>query len=343
VLNNQRDGQMRHKITKGEINYWPNRKEVARPVPTNEGGYADFPQKVQGIKQRVRGAKFQEHFNHAQLFYNSLKPWEKSHLISAISFELSHCDDPVVYESYTKILNHIDFNLAKQVAINVGGIVPDKAARQNHGSASPTFSQLYYAPKEPTIVSRRIAILVADGFNAVEVGALRAAFKAGGATTWLIGPRRGKVYPAGQQVGTGEGIFADHHYEGQRSTLFDAFIVPSGAEHAQMLAQNGRTVHWVREAFGHCKAIGALGEGVTFLKEAVGLPGVEFTTSLHSSDVTSSYGVVTAGKYDTGYVIGDTLKIGNPEKGFVSNFALAVSQHRCYERELNGLTTGVAY
>ena len=77
-----------------------------------------------GVKQRVRGKKFQEHYNQAQLFYNSLTDYEQAHLISAISFELSHCDDPVVYETYTKLLNNVDFDLAKQVAINVGGVVP---------------------------------------------------------------------------------------------------------------------------------------------------------------------------------------------------------------------------
>ena len=227
----------------------------------NSSLYSRYGQKIQGIKQRLRSAKFQEHYNQAQLFYNSLKPWEKEHLTQAISFELSHCDDPVVYESYTKVLNSIDFELAKQVAINVGGVMPERSARENHGKISKPLSQLYYNPEKPSVVSRRIAILVADGFNATEVGALRAAFKIGGATTWLIGPRRGKVYPAGQPVGIGEGIWADHHYEGQRSTLFDAVIIPSGAEHAQKLAGNGRTVHWIREAFGHCKPIGALGEG----------------------------------------------------------------------------------
>ncbi|KAI0932534.1 catalase A [Taiwanofungus camphoratus] len=343
VLNHQRDGAMRHKITKGQINYWPNRKDAGRPVPAEEGGYADFAQKVAGIKQRTRGAKFKEHFNQAQLFYNSLTPYEKTHLISAISFELSHCDDPVVYESYTKVLNNIDFNLAKQVAINVGGVVPEKPARANHGNSSSPLSELYYAPKTPTIASRRIAILVADGFNLAEVTALRAALKAGQATTWIIGPRRGKVYPASQAVGSGQGIMADHHYEGQRSTLFDAIIIPSGAEHAQKLAENGRTIHWVREAFGHCKAIGALGEGVAFLREAAQLPGIQFAPNLNSDAVTISYGVVTAGKYDAGSAIGDTLKIGQSEKGFVSNFAFAVSKHRCYERELDGLTAKVAY
>lgn len=173
-----------------------------------------YPQKIQAIKQRLRSPKFQEHYNHAQLFYNSLQDYEKAHVVSALSFELSHCDDPVVYESYTKLLNNIDFDLAKQVAINVGGVVPDKPARANHGYSSSRLSQLAFAPKEPTIKSRRIAILLADGFQLAEVEALRAAFKAGSATTWIIGPRRGSVYPDGEQVGSGKGYSADHHYEG---------------------------------------------------------------------------------------------------------------------------------
>lgn len=218
-------------------------------------------QKVSGMKQRVRGSKFQEHFNQAQLFYNSLAPYEKAHLIDAIAFELSHVEEQQIYETYTKILNNIDFDMAKSVAEKVNGEIPKSPARDNHGMKTPTLSQLYYLPKTPTIASRRIAILVADGFNAVEVAAVRAAFKAGKATTWIIGPRRGKAYPSGEIVGKGPGIFADHHFEGQRSTMFDALYVPSGAEHAKTLLKTGRAIHWIREAFGHCKAIGAVGDG----------------------------------------------------------------------------------
>lgn len=218
---------------------------------------------MEGIKQRVRAPKFQEHFNQAQLFFNSLLPHEKAHLISAISFELDHCDDPAVYENYTKLLNNVDFDLAKQVAINVGGIVPDKPARANPGHSSATLSQSYYAPKKPTIASRRIAILIADGFNATEVQAVRAAFASAGAVNYIIGARRGEIKAAS---GLGDSVKADHHFEGQRSTMFDALFIPSGKEHAKSLATNGRAVHWVREAFGHCKAIGAIGEGAFFLR-----------------------------------------------------------------------------
>lgn len=220
-----------------------------------------FPHKISGIKQRVRGSKFQEHYNQAQLFYNSLTPYEKAHMVAAFSFELSHCDDPIVYENYTKLLNMVDFDLAKQVATNVGGIVPEEPMRANKGQKS-RLSQLEFAPEAPTVAGRRIAILVADGFNLAEVQAIRGLIKSSMATSYVIGPRRGKIYAAGEKVGVGAHLWADHHFEGQRSTLFDALLIPSGA-HVQKLAENGRTVHWVREAFGHCKTIGAIGEGKT--------------------------------------------------------------------------------
>ena len=316
------------------------------------------------MKQRLRSAKFQEHFKQAQMFYNSLNAHEKSHVLNALSFELSHCDDPIVYQSYTKVLNEIDFDLAKQVAVNVGGEIPWQPSRENPGHTGSRLSQVEFAPKEPTIKSRRIAILLADGFNLREVQAIRAALKAGMATTWIIGPRRGLVYPDGEEVGSGNGYSAEHHYEGQRSTMFDAIIIPGGAEHAQALAKNGRTVHWVREAFGHLKPIGALGEGmwhvfslpctlslisdallsgVAFLREAAQLPGVHFAPDLNSDKVTISYGVVTAGKYDVGSAAADALSIRQGEKGFISSFAYELSKHRCYERESDGLASQVAY
>ncbi|KIJ68684.1 hypothetical protein HYDPIDRAFT_147131 [Hydnomerulius pinastri MD-312] len=344
VLSHNRDGHMRHRITKSTVNYWPNRKDIGKPVPTEEGGYLEFAQRVEGIKQRARGAKFQEHFNHAQLFFNSLAPHEKAHLIAAISFELSHCEDPVVYRSYIDVLNNVDFDFAKAVATKVGGEVPSQAARRNHGKKGKGLSQRDFFPKEPTIVSRRIAILIADGFNAVEMQAVRAALTSAKAVCYIIGPRRNHIHPmSGQDVGSG--VFADHHFEGQRSTLFDAIYIPSGAEHVKTLAKNGRVVHWVREAFGHCKPIGAVGEGVDFLRDVVRLPNIElFAPSRGSTDeVVSSYGVVSTGKYNVSSALSDALKIAPGSKGFAANFAYQISQHRCYERETDGLTEMVAF
>ena len=100
VMNHNRDGQGRHRITAGNVNYWPNRFDSFPPVPPNgngSGGFESSPEKIVGMKARLLSKKFQEHFNQAQLFYNSLVPHEKSHVALALSFELDHCDDPIVY------------------------------------------------------------------------------------------------------------------------------------------------------------------------------------------------------------------------------------------------------
>jgi catalase len=95
VMNNNRDGQLRHRITSGKINYWPNRLGDVPPAKPSEGAYVDYPEKISGIKARTHSEKFKEYYNQAQLFYNSLAPHEKNHTIAALSFELDHCDDPV--------------------------------------------------------------------------------------------------------------------------------------------------------------------------------------------------------------------------------------------------------
>ncbi|KAF8989241.1 catalase [Hymenopellis radicata] len=315
VMNHNRDGQQQHRIVKSNVNYWPNRESYGPPVPPSNGGYAEYAQKVTGIKQRVRGKKFQEHFKQPQLFFNSLTDYEKRHLINAVSFELDHCDDPRVLNTYAKVLEQIDYDLASSILNNLGG-------------PTPTIKKLYYAPKTPTIKSRRIAILVGDGFNSVEVTAMRGALKAGGALTFLIGTRRGEI-----QADSGPALKADHHFEGMRSTLFDAVL-------------NGRVVHWIREAFGHCKTIGAIGEGVGVVGDALSLREVRLIDVDNGSltDVVCSYGVVTAAKYGVASAAAEALSIvTGSDKGFISNFAYEVSQHRCYERELVGLVSKVAF
>ncbi|KAJ3716582.1 catalase-like domain-containing protein [Lentinula raphanica] len=342
VMNFQRNGQHQSRINATRQNYWPNSKGIAPPVPVEKGGYQDFPQKVSGIKQRVRSSKFQEHYNQAQTFVNSLTPYERAHLVAAFSFELSHCDDPVVYKNYTQLLNNIDFDLAQEVANNVGGVVPDKPARNNHGKKAVGLSQLDFAPKQPTIKSRRIAILIADGFDSSAVTVMKAALKAGGAVPFVIAPRRGQISPSGG----GEGVFADHHFEGQRSTMYDALYIPGGNESfGKTLRENGRVVHWIAEAFAHCKAIAGIGEGSKTIAFAISnyVTAVSFSSG-DSNTVVTSYGVTTAGTYSLKSVATDVLNIAyGGDKGFISNFAYEISKHRCYERELEGLTSKIPY
>ena len=73
------------------------------------------------------------------------------------------------------------------------------------------------------------------------------------------------------------------------------------------------------------------------------LPGIEYNTNPNSDIVVNSLGVVTVGKISIPGILEDTLKISQNEKGFISNFTNEVSKHRCFEREMLGLTKKVAY
>jgi len=60
----------------------------------------------------------------------------------------------------------------------------------------------------------------------------------------------------------GDGVTADHHFEGQRSTCLMRYSLRQVRSPPERFRRNGRVVHWVCEAFGHCKTIGAIGEGM---------------------------------------------------------------------------------
>jgi catalase len=298
----------------------------------------DYPEKIIAMKQRLHSAKFAEHITQAQLFYNSLSPPEKTHLTAALSFELDHCDDPVVYNNLVSRLCDIHLDLATKVATKVGAPTPTKAGRTNHGRKAAGLSQTEFTTEAQglslTIASRTVAIIVADGFNCEEYEAVKAALEGAGAFPSTIGPRRQAVAPAAG----GKSVVPDHHFEGMRSTLFDALYIPGG-EHVDELLKQGRVVHWVREAFGHCKAIGATGEGIKLVQTACGIKGMSFCAD-KSGDVVDSYGVVTAGSVTRPE---GELRMQKEDENFVNAYAYSISQHRNYLREAEGLTSLVAY
>ena len=340
VMNHQRDGQGRHKIMAGSVNYWPNRFSAIPPAKPEEGGYLDYPEKVAGMKTRLKSKKFKDHFTQAQLFFNSQTPPEKHHMISALSFELDHCDDPIVYERMVERLADIDLELAQAVAEKAGAPTPTKAGKANHGKKCASLSQTYFQPKEPTIASRRVAILIADGYDPIAYNGIIAALKAANAFPFTIGPKRQSVFAAGESKDTGKGVQPDHHFEGMRSTMFDSVFVPGGS-HIHTLKQNGRVVHWVREAFGHLKAIGATGEGVELVKMACDIEGMQFSAA-GSHDVVESYGVVTAGQSKP-ESFKEGVKMVKGAKDFVDAYFFSISQHRNFDREMEGLSSMVAY
>jgi catalase len=343
-MNFNRDGQGNHRINKGKVNYWPNRFDAVPPTKPEDGGFSTFPEKVEGMKVRLKSKKFGEHFDQAQLFYNSMSPHEKAHILAAFGFELDHCDDPIVYNRICQRLTDIDLEMAKSVSELVGG--PElKTGRANKGMQAKGLSQTDFAPKTPTIATRRVAIIIGEGFDATEYYSMKAALTTAQAMPFTIGTKRAPIQPEG----SGKPVMPDHHLEGQRSTMFDAVFIPGGA-HIKLLAKNGRAIHWVREAFAHCKAIAGAGTGVGLVELAIaGLPQVQtsgMSRTRNGSGVVESYGVVTGGSL--GSAEGEDyekspVKIISGASDFIGKFFYAISQHRNYQRETDGLVEMLAY
>ncbi|KAF8474236.1 catalase-like domain-containing protein [Kalaharituber pfeilii] len=356
VMNFNRDGKMKHRIHKGKVNYWPNRFGEVPPCPVQEGGYLDYMQKVAGIKARVNGPKFKEHFSQARMFYNSLAPIEQKHVQMALAFELDHCDEAIVYERLCQRLYDINPELAKIVSEKVGGPPPPPPPDHPTAPTSTTtgalkahaISQSEFPPTVPTIATRKVAILLADGYDSPAVTGMKMAVTAAGAIPMIIAPRRHNIFPAGtDRSSSSKSIVADHHFEGMRSTMFDAVVIAPGAVSVATLRRNGRAIHWVREAFGHLKAVGALGDdAVQWLADVLGpevLQKVQISTPDHGGNVVSSYGVVTQRRYGDNEEWWQKWKIARDEVSFISAFFYEISLHRNWVRELEGLNELVAY
>ena len=341
-LNFNRDGAMRHRISQGTVNYWPNRYESNPPASAGRNGFASHPQSVAGSKRRDLSPKFKEHHNQAQLFYNSLSEIEKVHVRKAFSFELDHCDDPIVYERLASTrLAELDLSLAQAVAEIVGAPIPQKALRPNHGKKSIRLSQLDFVPKSPGIISRRIAIIIGDGYDKVSFNGMKAAILASQALPFVIGTKRSAIYADGESKDSSEGVIPDHQYDGQRSTMFDATFIPGGS-HVKNLKPNGQFRYWISESFGHLKTIGATGEAAELVKEVLGSAVNVEVASADSKAPVEWYGVVTASGPQKPESFSEGVKIVEDAGDFVGKFFYQISQHRHWQRELDGLAASVA-
>ncbi|KAK5938332.1 catalase 1 [Knufia obscura] len=333
VMNFNRDGQGRHTITKGKANYWPNRFEANPPTKHTgtPGGFESYPTTNPAMKKRMLTPKWTDYLSQAQLFYNSLTKIEKLHLTNALCFELDHCDEPIVYERLVTRLTEIDLELAQMVALKVGAPTPQEQTTKNPGHKAKGLSQFDFLPEKPTIKSRRIAILIADGYDSVSYNGIVAAIKAQSALPFTIAPKRQAV-----KASDGSSVTPDHFLNGMRSTMFDSVFVPAGEESVKTLMGIGLARFYVRESFGHLKAIGAVGDGVKLvevaIKEAEG-----YKVASGDEALVNWYGVVTTTKPDNAASPKGVVEMVKDAKDFIGNYFYEISMHKNWARELDGL------
>ncbi len=271
--NGQRDGLHRMTIDVGDTSYDPNSLDDGFPKErtVEAGGFASYPERMDGIKRRVRSDSFGDHFSQASMFYNSMSPPEKEHIVSAFSFELAKVERPEIRARVlSEILANIDSGLTAQVADNLGMTAPaapkspqKKGAKRKDVGSSPALSQLNTALD--SVKTRKVAILAAEGVRAATVSAVKDALAAAGAKGIVVAARLGTL--KGDDGGT---VNVDHTLLTMPSVAFDAVVVPDGSG-IGALGTSGDAVEFVAEAYKHGKAIALIGDGVTVFDAAVRL------------------------------------------------------------------------
>jgi catalase len=284
--NGQSDGMHQMGIPVNQTSYEPNSIDGGWPKekPVEKGGFASYLETLQGDKRRVRAESFKDHFSQAKLFYNSQSPVEQTHIAQAFAFELAKVTRPEIRTRFLSVLANVDTDLVATIAAKLGMKAPAPAAGGAAGAArgngakkqldrSPLLSLHNPAVGKPGTKTRKVAILAADGIDGAAIAAMKAALAAAGATGLVLAPHLGTLKAAG-----GASVAVDHTIETMPSVAFDAVFVPGGAEGIGRLTADGDAVHFVAEAYRHCKAVAVLGEGAALLEAAAvrgdGAPGL---------------------------------------------------------------------
>jgi len=303
----------RMQVNKGKTNYHPNSLGGGCPFQAmmKEGGFTSFEERVEASKVRKRSKSFFDHFSQATLFYNSLSSHEQRHLRNAFSFELGKVKAVPVRQRMVDMLLEVDKNLAQMVSDSLG-LVPQKLPQPISDSipadADPkeynSFSNELPILKSPAlsmagklpdhIKARRIAILTADGVEDATFTQIKQQLCEHDAVVKIIAPKQGFV-----MTGNGDEYPVDESFLTASSVMFDAVFI--AGESAQTLSGNADALHFVAEAYKHCKPLASQPDGEVFFKRA--LPEISLPAQ----------GINTSGK--------------------VAEFMEDIKQHRFWERE----------
>jgi protease I len=155
---------------------------------------------------------------------------------------------------------------------------------------------------------KRVAILVADGFEQVELTEPKQALELAGATTQIVSPAKGKV-KGWNHTEWGDQFPVDLPLEQARPDDFDALLLPGGVMNPDRLRANPQAVQFVKSFFDAGKPIAAICHGPWTLIEAGAVRGRKMTsyesikTDLKNAganwvdqEVASDQGIVTSRK-----------------------------------------------
>lgn len=262
--NHQRDGHMQMSQPVGRVSYEPN--SLSKDAPRESAkGFVSATVTESGDKGRIRPESFADHYSQARQFFISQTSYEQAHIASALVFELSKVDHLHIRTAMVAHLLNISEDLANRVAEGLGleklPAASKPAAKVHDLPASPALQTIGNA--KDTLEGRSIGILIADGSDIAVIDQIKKSVIKAGASVKIVGPKIG-----GAKLSDGSLHAVDGQLAGTPSVLFDAVAVILSEEGAKTLSTESAAIDFVRDAFGHLKAIVADKGGEVLLDKA---------------------------------------------------------------------------
>ncbi|MGW5610570.1 catalase [Streptomyces sp. NPDC003753] len=281
-----RDGMHQTAVHTGVAPYRPNSLDGGCPfvagtdgsAGTGDHAYVEAPVRIpEATKSRTAPASFADHFTQPRMFWLSLSPVEREHLVAAYTFELGKCYEQAVKERGLRVLANIDPELCAQVAAGLGLPAPEATVPIVAVDPSPALSQV----GETWPLDGRVIGVVTDGSTDLDgLRTVRDAVFTAGMVPLVIAPTGGKLDP------DGEPITVQRSFATARSVEYDAVLVvgapaPAPDAYGARDAKAGepgadgsvdpRVLLMLAEAFRHGKAIGGWA-GAEAALQAAGVP-----------------------------------------------------------------------
>ncbi len=127
---------------------------------------------------------------------------------------------------------------------------------------------------------KKVAILVADGFEQIELTSPREALEEAGAETEIVSPAEGKV-KGWEETKWGKKFKVDMPLDEADPDEYDALLLPGGVMNPDKLRANPKAVEFVRAFFSAGKPVAAICHGPWTLINA-GMATGKRLTSYHS-------------------------------------------------------------
>ena len=124
---------------------------------------------------------------------------------------------------------------------------------------------------------KKVAILVADGFEQVEMTKPRAALNEAGAQTTIVSPKAGQIFGMNHEE-KGDSFEVDLMLEEARPEEFDALMIPGGLINPDTLRSTPEALEFTQHFFREGKPVAAICHGPWVLIDAGVVRGRKLTS-----------------------------------------------------------------